>query len=412
MKKLTKKLELIIDKVFKEASSVYKDVKKEIGTLYTDTKSFVTDTAGAIAGAVMEVYARWKPRIVIGLYTVGILEAALLFWMVVSFLVGWPVLGTLIGAFAAILALLLWLAPKFLLGLIDSTINKLPYVKEVTEALTEALRKAIKPFLDSALIIGFVSLFGTIYGMNGYGMPLLIIAFGATIFFIIYALTKKSFSFPWRGIMATIIVVGLFYRGASMIAPRPMAEFDYWVGDLIDNSASGEERTILAGTYLYDANYFVIDTAKTDIVVMVVGIHKEKRIGEKLYEVIMPVADGQYLGGKTRYVPKRSTVRGNDVKMVSNHNTDITPVKEQTKQKRKEVVVKFRANSEQKLTGITIEGKPGEALEFIPIEGICEIAGSTGWTEVDVQQTLPVVNPGGFTIKGKTNGSIKIVQWY
>lgn len=261
--------------------------------------------------AVVKAYDKYKPRVIKSLKWILITDGILVILSLVSFLCNLPLLGTLTGTFAAILTLLLWLAPTILVNVISGTLNNIPYVQKLTVPLTDGLKSLLRPVLSTSLIISFVCTLGTVYMMRGYTIALLIGAFGGTMFCIIYALTKKNFSFPWRGIMATIIIVGLFYRGASFAAPRPMADFDDTIRIFVDNSFTGEERILMAGSYLYDQDYNILDSVQVNTVVKVLGSWTVEDIDEQLYKVAMPRSGGQYSKNDIKYVAQRRTVRGN-----------------------------------------------------------------------------------------------------
>jgi|GEM_PF-3017431 hypothetical protein len=373
MVQLEQKLIAAFDKVYDKIESGYTKGSTAIGKAYVDI----------------------KPKVI--LYTKVLVLAEIIIFpvMILSFLVNIPVLGTLLGAIAGILYLIMWKIPDFVLSTTGNVTKSIPLLGKPINALAEGLRSVIKPLLDIAFVISFIGLFGTIYNMTGYNTVMLIIALAAVVFFVAYAWRGGNVTFPWRGVMVIIVVVGLVYQGLFLIFPYRINKITFGVAEFVRGSDNYYE--IPAGTNLYSDDFDVIRTTDSVLLVKEVDTHLDKESNEKFYEVILPNKNKGYFGGERVLVEARVT------KEVQEKREEAPVVNlqvvnnQETRPRVTEQWVEFPANDQ---VTVPIKMEVGDEVEYIAPTAKFQTLGSKQWHTINGYAIHDCTGSNPATIKG------------
>lgn len=263
------------------------------------------------------------------------LSIAMICLFIFGMVMGWEVFVVFSAFFASILGLVIWKQTEIvsnalsaLSGIkleIDNVVAKVIFApvtetikvgQKLANPVAEGMKKLLMPLVTVSLAVSFVASYIALKGLDYFNLKDLmiystIILFLA-IFFWAYLETKKK----WAG--KAMFIWLLWLVASNYLWPIQCQELlesaeNYtisWAVNSAKESRQGKIINIAANTPLYQydhGNIRFLKTADKNMGGKMIGRKKSPNSDETLYRVILPIQEGNYIGGEEVYVPARLT---------------------------------------------------------------------------------------------------------
>lgn len=225
---------------------------------------------------------------------------------------------------AAIIAAIVWLIGFKVISLgvnaTATTIAGIPLIGASLSTLTEPLfcevRKLLPPFITIAMTFSFMAVVIAIRGVGYYGLSEIMIFTSLALFLAIFAsYIGKTTKLP--GWLMFDFVMYLFI-GSYLLPVQVQGTMDWLEGWTIRRACAisqdgmRNELAVLPDNcplYKYQFGQFEVNdrTSNSPTTVKIIGRKNDPNSKEGMLQVILPVYNGVYIGGRTCYVPARIT---------------------------------------------------------------------------------------------------------